>query len=61
MRTTINLEEVGDITQLELIWQPIKPTKEEAEAFEASRPEHDQGWGGGLDQLDVYLGAINKS
>ena len=61
MRTTINLEEVGEITKLELIWQPINPTQEEAEAFEASRPEHDKGWGGGLDQLDVYLGAVNKS
>jgi len=58
MRTTIKLEEVGDKTKLQLIWQPVNPTKEEAEAFEASRPEHDKGWGGGLEQLDAYLGTF---
>lgn len=61
MRTTINLQEVGEITKLELIWQPIDPTKEEAEAFEASRPEHDKGWGGGLEQLKVYLGGFKNA
>jgi uncharacterized protein YndB with AHSA1/START domain len=55
MRTTINLEEANGKTQLQLIWQPIDPTKEEAETFEASRPEHDNGWGAGLEQLDSYL------
>jgi hypothetical protein len=30
MRTTINLEEANGKTQLQLIWQPIDPTKEEA-------------------------------
>lgn len=58
MRTTIKLEEMGDKTKLQLIWEPINPSKEEAEAFEASRPEHDKGWGGGLDQLDIYLGTL---
>jgi len=56
LRTTINFEVIGDgKTRLQLIWQPINPTQEEAEAFEASRPEHDKGWGGGLDQLIGYL------
>ena len=58
MRTTILLEEIGDKTKLTLIWQPINPTKEEAEAFEATRAEHDKGWGGGLEQLDAYLGSL---
>jgi uncharacterized protein YndB with AHSA1/START domain len=58
MRTTIKLEEVGDKTKLQLIWQPVNPTEEEAQAFEASRPEQDKGWGGGLEQLDVYLGSF---
>lgn len=58
LRTTILLEEVGDITKLQLIWQPINPSKEEAEAFEASRSEHDKGWGGGLDQLITYLETV---
>lgn len=55
LRTTILLEEDGGKTRLQLIWQPINPTKEEAEAFEASRPDHDKGWGGGLEQLVAYL------
>ena len=58
MQTTILLEEVGDKTRLQLIWQPINPTQEEAEAFEASRAEHDKGWGGGLEQLDAYLATL---
>lgn len=55
MRTTIRLEEINGKTKLELIWQPVDPSHEEAEVFEASRPEHDKGWGGGLAQLDTYL------
>lgn len=55
LRTTIKLKEIGNKTKLQLIWQPINPTKEEADAFEASRPDHDKGWGGGLDMLINYL------
>lgn len=55
MRTTINLSEDGDKTRLELIWQPINPSQQEADVFEASRPDHDKGWGGGLDQLADFL------
>ena len=58
MRTTINLEEVGSKTKLELIWQPIDPTEEEAEAFESSRSEHSKGWGGGMEMLNTYLGTL---
>ena len=58
MQTTINLQEVQGTTKLELIWQPINPTKEEADAFEASRPDHDKGWGGGLEQLVAYLESL---
>jgi len=58
LQTTINLKEDGDMTKLELIWQPINPSKEEAEAFEASRPDHDKGWGGGLEQLVAYLQSL---
>ncbi len=60
MRTTIELEEVGEKTKLRLIWQPVNPTEEEAKAFEASRPKHDKGWGGGLEQLEVYLGNLTR-
>src|SRR6266850_219094 len=58
LRTTIKLEEVDGKTKLQLIWQPINPTKEEAEAFEASRSQHPKGWGGGFDQLITYLGTL---
>ena len=61
MLTTIKLDEVNGKTRLELIWQPIDPTQEEAEAFEVSRPEHDKGWGGGLEQLGVYLGTLDTT
>jgi len=58
LRTTIKLEEVDGKTKLQLIWQPINPTKEEAEAFEASRSQHGKGWGGGFEQLTTYLGTL---
>ena len=59
LRTTVKLEDLGDKTRLQLIWQPVNPSKEEAEAFEATRPEHGKGWGGGLDQLHDYLGTMS--
>jgi len=58
LRTTIKLEESEGKTKLQLIWQPIDPTPEEVEAFEASRPEHDKGWGAGLEQLQGYLSTL---
>jgi len=58
LRTTIVLDEEDGKTQLQLIWQPVNPTKEEAEAFEATRADHDKGWGGGLEQLHGYLGTL---
>ena len=58
MRATIMLEEVEGKTKLQLIWQPLNPTKAEAEAFEASRSQHSKGWGGGFDQLTTYLGTL---
>ena len=58
LRTTVTLEEIGDRTRLQLIWQPINPTKEEADAFDASRAQHGKGWEGGFDQLTDYLGSL---
>lgn len=60
LRTTVKLEEQNGKTKLQLIWQPINPTKEEAAAFEASRSQHGKGWGGGFDQLAIYLGTQRK-
>lgn len=58
LRTTIELEEVNGKTRLQLIWQPVNPSKEEADTFEATRSEHNKGWGGGLEQLADYLRQI---
>lgn len=55
LRTTIVLEESDGKTQLQLIWQPINPTQAEADCFESSRSQHENGWGGGLEQLKNYL------
>jgi len=55
LRTSIVLEEVDGKTQLKLIWQPINPTQEEADCFENSLSQHGNGWGGGFDQLTIYL------
>jgi uncharacterized protein YndB with AHSA1/START domain len=58
VRATVKLEEVNGKTKLEFIWQPVDPTKEEAETFEGSRSQHGQGWGAGLDQLTNYLASL---
>lgn len=55
MRATIKLEEQDGKTQLQLIWEPVNPSKEEAETFEASRGQHGNGWAGGFEQLAIYL------
>ena len=57
-RVTVKLEEAGDKTQLELIWEPVNPTKEEAEAFTKAISEQGSGWSSGLEQLDIYLGNL---
>ncbi len=58
MRTTVKLSDVDGKTQLQLIWQPVNPTAAEAATFDASRPQHENGWGSGLDQLTRYLGSL---
>jgi len=58
MQTTIKLEESAGKTKLQLIWQPIDPTQEEIEVFESSRPDHEKGWGGGLEMLASYLDTL---
>ena len=58
MRTTINLEEKDGKTLLQLFWLPVEPTQAEAEAFEASRAQHANGWGSGLQQLETYLQSL---
>jgi uncharacterized protein YndB with AHSA1/START domain len=59
IRATIQLSEVKGTTKMEFIWQPINPTKEEAEMWEASRSQHRMGWGGGFEMLANYLSDMN--
>jgi len=55
IQATIKLSESNGITSMQFIWQPIDPTAEEAQAWEASRAQHGQGWGGGFEMLANYL------
>ncbi|MEM7467188.1 MAG: SRPBCC domain-containing protein [Pseudomonadota bacterium] len=55
IQATIKLTEANGKTSMEFIWQPINPTKEEAEAWKASQPEHGKGWGGAFILLHRYL------
>ncbi|MBV1877338.1 MAG: SRPBCC domain-containing protein [Pseudomonadales bacterium] len=55
IRATIKLNELNGTTSMQFIWQPINPTQEEADAWEASRAQHGQGWGGGFEMLANYL------
>ena len=60
MRATLLFEEAGDApgekTKLTFYWEPINPTQEEAEAFEAARSQN--GWAAGLEQLQAYLATL---
>ncbi len=55
IRATIRLSEENGVTHMQFFWQPINPTKEEAEAWEASRSQHGKGWGGSFELLAGYL------
>lgn len=55
IQATIKLSENNGVTHMQFIWQPLNPTKEEAEAWEASRPQHGKGWGGSFELLAGYL------
>jgi uncharacterized protein YndB with AHSA1/START domain len=58
IRATIKLSEAGGITSMEFIWQPINPTKEEAEGWEASRSQPAKGWEGSFELLSGYLAKL---
>ncbi|MGH1487303.1 MAG: SRPBCC family protein [Cellvibrionaceae bacterium] len=55
IRATIKFSEANGVTNMQFIWQPINPTPEEAEAWEASRSQHGKGWGGSFEVLAAYL------
>lgn len=58
IRATIALNESDGITHMQFIWQPVNPTLQEAEAWEASRSQHGNGWGGGFEMLANYLSGL---
>lgn len=59
MLATLLFEEVSDDkTKLTFLWEPRNPTSEELKAFEATRSEHSNGWGAGMDQLNSYLESL---
>ena len=55
IRATIQLTEANGMTNMEFIWEPINPTREEAETWEAMRSQHARGWGGSFELLAEYL------
>ena len=61
IQATIRLSEEAGKTLMEFIWQPVNPTPEEAEAWEASRPQHGKGWGGAFELLSAYLSSNGDS
>ncbi|GHA03254.1 hypothetical protein GCM10008090_10320 [Arenicella chitinivorans] len=55
IRATINLNEVDGVTYMEFVWQPVNPTQAEADAWESSRAQFSNGWGGSFELLAGYL------
>lgn len=56
MLATLYFEVLDDNkTKLTFNWEPRNPTEQELAAFEATRADHQQGWGAGMDQLTTYL------
>ncbi|RTL50861.1 MAG: SRPBCC domain-containing protein [Bradyrhizobiaceae bacterium] len=51
----VTLTESGGKTTIRLEGRPVKPTSEEAAAFEGMFPSMEQGFGGTFDQLADYL------
>ena len=59
MLATLLFEELSDDkTKLTFLWEPRNPTAEELQAFEATRSEHGNGWGAGIEQLNSYLESL---
>lgn len=59
MLATLLFEEISeDKTKLTFLWEPRNPTAEELKVFEATRSEHSNGWGAGMDQLHSYLESL---
>lgn len=55
IRATITLSESDGVTSMSFVWQPITPTKDEAEGWEASRSQANNGWAGAFEILAGYV------
>ena len=56
MLATLYFESLSESkTKITFHWEPLNPTAEELAEFEASRADHQNGWGAGMDQLAAYL------
>jgi uncharacterized protein YndB with AHSA1/START domain len=58
MLASLSFEEVAGKTTITFLWEPRNPTAEEITAFEATRSDHQKGWGAGMVQLDIYLSSL---
>lgn len=59
MLASLFFEEVSsNKTKLTFLWEPRNPTEEELKAFEATRSDHGNGWGAGMEQLHCYLESL---
>ncbi len=53
--STVTFEETGNRTKVTIHWAPLNAAPEEIKTFAGSIAGMEQGWGGTLDQLEVYL------
>ncbi|MEQ9068066.1 MAG: SRPBCC domain-containing protein, partial [Gimesia chilikensis] len=58
IRATVNLTEQDGVTTMEFVWVPVDPSDEEMQAWNAAREQLGYGWGGGFEQLEVYLQSL---
>lgn len=60
MLATLYFEAIeANRTKLTFLWEPRDATADELIAFEASRTDHQNGWGAGMDQLHTYIESMN--
>lgn len=61
MLATLHFEAISaNRTKLTFLWKPRDATKDEVEAFESTRSDHEKGWGAGMEQLHNYMESIRR-
>jgi uncharacterized protein YndB with AHSA1/START domain len=58
MQARVLLEEVEGKTRMTFLWQPVHPTKAEAECFERAGKQSEKGWAGAMELLSDYLAIL---